>query len=233
MSDLTWDQVRTACNRAAMEQGEWAGAPIPIEGLRLIVEPRYPFRGLNGMHFGEAQYPKAGDDSARAINSWYSRHHGATVVVWHDGDGRSKVSLIPERENTRCELLLNTLVSSQAWDFMAKLKAWEKLSELIPEHMHRCYLLTGMFIETSQRSRVTYIFRRLRPTLALRPNAHDKLRVIAALCLHPIGHYELSFAGAMVPTDDVIAHLLLMRGDERRFWAKANHHPLYLPSSGL
>lgn len=37
----------------------------------------------------------------------------------------------------------------------------------------------------------------------------------------------------MVPTDDVIAHLLLMRGDERLFWRRANqHHPLD-PESGL
>lgn len=34
----------------------------------------------------------------------------------------------------------------------------------------------------------------------------------------------------MVPTDDIIAHLIMMRGDERSYWSKANQHA---PEAGL
>lgn len=40
-------------------------------------------------------------------------------------------------------------------------------------------------------------------------------------------------AGAMCPTDDVIAHLSLMRGDEKMFWRRCNQHPAYRPEAGL
>jgi hypothetical protein len=89
------------------------------------------------------------------------------------------------------------------------------------------YLLIGMFLETSKRSGVTYLFRKLAPTVATKAGPDDEMRVLTTLCLHPIGHYENTPCGVMVPTDDVIAHLLLMRGDEAKFWAKANHHPAW------
>jgi hypothetical protein len=37
----------------------------------------------------------------------------------------------------------------------------------------------------------------------------------------------------MVPTDDVIAHLLFMRGDEAGYWGQANHHSASAPEAGL
>jgi hypothetical protein len=37
----------------------------------------------------------------------------------------------------------------------------------------------------------------------------------------------------MCPTDDVIAHLQLMRGDERMFWKRSNQHPSWRPEAGL
>jgi len=59
------------------------------------------------------------------------------------------------------------------------------------------------------------------------------VRILACLCAHPIGFYTGSWAGALVPTDDVMAHLLLVRGDEHEFWKQCNqHHPL-APESGL
>jgi hypothetical protein len=92
--------------------------------------------------------------------------------------------------------------------------------------------LAGAFLETSPRSKVIYLFRRCRPTIALVNARDEKIRILAVLCLHPIGYYANSFAGVMVPTDDVIAHLMLMRADERRFWSKANHHHLWEREAG-
>jgi hypothetical protein len=37
----------------------------------------------------------------------------------------------------------------------------------------------------------------------------------------------------MCPTDDVIAHLMLMRGDEAMFWRRCNQHAAHLPEAGL
>lgn len=45
--------------------------------------------------------------------------------------------------------------------------------------------------------------------------------------------YRNTMCGAMCPTDDVMAHLLLMRGDEHMFWRRANQHPPHSPNSGL
>lgn len=59
------------------------------------------------------------------------------------------------------------------------------------------------------------------------------MRILACLCLHPLGYYRGSWSGAMVPTDDVIAHLLMVRGDEHDFWRKANQHRPDAPEAGL
>ena len=130
-------------------------------------------------------------------------------------------------------MTVNTLGASRAWSVDAELTAMRLLRGLVTPAAYDYYLLTGSFLETSKRSRVTYLFRRLRPTLALREQHDGSSAPIAALCMHPIGYYKDSFAGCMVPTDDVVAHLLMMRGDERKFWAKANHHDLNSPESGL
>jgi hypothetical protein len=41
------------------------------------------------------------------------------------------------------------------------------------------------------------------------------------------------WAGVLCPTDEAIAHLLMMRGSEEKFSANANQHPLDRPASGL
>jgi hypothetical protein len=58
-------------------------------------------------------------------------------------------------------------------------------------------------------------------------------RILAVLCMHPIGHFQETFSGAMCPTDDVIAHLMLMRADEHHFWKKSNIHPSWSTNAGL
>jgi hypothetical protein len=46
-------------------------------------------------------------------------------------------------------------------------------------------------------------------------------------------YYAGSWGGAMCPTDDVIAHLTLMRGDEPMFWRRSNQHHPKRHESGL
>ena len=74
--------------------------------------------------------------------------------------------------------------------------------------------------------------RRLKPTVAIRSEG-ERLRILCCMCMHPIAYYEDSWAGAMCPTDDVLAHLMLMRGDEKMFWRQSNQHPPSRPAAGL
>lgn len=127
---------------------------------------------------------------------------------------------------------LNTMGCASAWQLKCELRAQEKLKTLLKPHLFDMYLLTGAFLETSKRSKVTYMFRRLRPTLAM-SGATGDMRILCGLCLHPIGFYSGTWAGCMVPTDEVIAHLLLMRGDEPDFWRQANQHPAWRSEAGL
>ena len=98
--------------------------------------------------------------------------------------------------------------------------------------MFESYCLTGHFAEVSKRSQVTYLFRKGRPTIAIRQDEEGGYP-LCALCLHPIGYYGDTWAGVMCPTDEVIAHLLMMRGSEAKYWANANQHPVDHPAAGV
>ena len=136
----------------------------------------------------------------------------------------------------RLNLWLSTIGASDGWDWAAERKAKAKLKSMVTPRAYRHYDLTGSFMETSKRSGLTYVFRRLRPTMVLSPRSRrgmDSMRCIAVLCMHPIGYYEQSWGGCMVPTDDVIAHLSFMRGDEARYWGVANQHKASAPEAGI
>lgn len=222
---------------------------MPLDNLKLTVEPRYPFPNLQDMSFGSgnagwsrSHYESIGDAfdfsnrTIHPINSWYSKSRRAVVIVYHTGDGRSKVGIVPGRDDSsRLQIALNTLMPiPTAWSLEAESTAMLKLKEHVTAHAFRCYAITGSFLESSPRSNVCYMFRRCRPTIAFRQDERTgEFRILTTLCLHPIGYYQNSFAGVMVPTDDVLAHLLMMRGDEAKFWSKANHHPTHLAEAGL
>ena len=58
-------------------------------------------------------------------------------------------------------------------------------------------------------------------------------RFLAALCLHSHSYYADSFVGSLPPSDDVIAHLLLIRSDEHELWKRSNQKQLDDPTSGI
>lgn len=243
----TFAEVSRKINQIVTERdGEWCGMPMPLPGLGLVLEDRHPGREK----LDELQAIVDGDQSKedavesvdpdllgwREINRWRGRTlHGATgwIVVLRHIDGRTTWGLdadLPKRN----KMLFGPLETFTAWHLDTELTAIDKLATLLTEHMFRCYVLTGSFLETSKRSGLTYFFRRCRPTVVLSPHRADhSMRVLACLCLHPIGYYRNTFGGAMVPTDDIIAHLLLLRGDEHMLWKRANQHPPLAPESGL
>lgn len=231
----TWDQVRDMIGKIAVDRGEWGGLPIPVDHIKLVMEPRFPWPALNGMKVNDTKPAPASDPDVdfKIVNDWFCWQRHAKVYLVETG-GKRVVMLDAEAQGRRFLFWMNTVgVACTAWTVAAETRAMEKLKDLVTPHAFKCYALTGSFLETSPRSKVTYLFRKLRPTIALRPDRDQDMQILAVLCLHPLGYYEQSWAGVMTPTDDVISHLVLMRGDEPRFWRKANHHPTWAASAGL
>jgi hypothetical protein len=238
---LTYAHLSQRVNQLTLERdGEWCGIPMPMPGSPIVIEPRNPWRerieGLSRDFNPEPEVEPTPDGTF--INEWYSARLGCHVAVVRY-EGRCRVVRYDYRSKRRVDRALSTLIASQAWNLEVELTALDTLATLIKPHMADTYILTGMFLETSRRSGLTYIFRRLAPTLVMSPRHRwedgreqpNAMRLLCALCLHPIGYYTNSHAGAMVPTDDVIAHLLMMRGDEPLFWRRANQHSPHSPEA--
>jgi hypothetical protein len=236
----TWEGIARALNVHGFATGEYAGVPMPLPGLRLRLAEKHPMKAAL-----EAFYLERGDErefvcttsdaneTVHRRNRWFSERLQRWIELY-DVDGKVVMFGEPHEWARKLTMDIETLGATIAWDVAAEFRAMVKLEQLVGAHKARLYAFTGGFIETSSRSGVTYYFRRLRPTLALRPGANGEgMRVLAALCLHPIGYYDTTRAGVMVPTDDVLAHLLLMRGDEHRFWRQANHHAPWEAEAGL
>lgn len=237
---LTLDQACRVLADSAVSRNDWSGLPVPVPGLSLVLEPRYKYKCLEEFRWSECydqdgtrhempEEPQAEPSEFRRVNFWWNAKYQATILVYHDKRGRARLGIQPE---SRLSFTLATLEAAAAWPFDAEAKAQKKLASLISKDLFELYQLTGHFPETSKRSQVTYLFRRGRPTIAMREGETASF-CLCALCLHPIGYYGQTWAGVMCPTDEVIAHLLMMRGSEEKFWANANQHPVDHPAAGV
>lgn len=228
--------------------GEWQGVPVPVPELRMQLCEGHPLAGKIAEAERIIYPPEPGsrachDDEGREVlvNKWFSYSRHTWVYLLRDlATGRTKAltePVSPDSSMTRLTYALSTLAASGAWALDAEANALAKLAGLLSGQQIRTYFLTGSFLETSRRSRVTYLFRKLRPTVAMtsrnRDQKNDHMRCLAVLCLHPVGFYRETWAGCMTPTDDVIAHLMLMRGDEPGFWRQASQHDAWSPQAGL
>jgi len=221
--------TRNMLRRMAAAVGEWAGIPIGLDGEELIIEPSYPFAKILG--------PKIGPEDELAVagvklrNTFWSSRRRCRIIVY-EKDGKIDWILTPGVHHFDYDL--HTLGCSFAWGIEQEYHALQLLGTLVKHNAFKQYLLTGTFLETSPRSGITYMFRKLRPTVAIKKDlTRDKLCILCTLCMHPIAFYAGSWAGAMTPTDDVIAHLMLMRGDEAMFWRRSNQHAPHTPEAGL
>lgn len=216
---MTWEESQQFLMRLADFADEFAGIPMPLAGTVCRVHPSYKFAPV-------FERPTEPPDDRDYINSWYSYRLRCTLVIWRDKESKLHHGLIPEAN--QAALLLSTFEAWKAWSVQSEINACRTLASLVKPHTYEQYLLLGMFLETSKRSGLTYLFRKLRPTLVLTPHKANEIKILCALCLHPIAYYDGSWAGAMCPTDDVIAHLMMMRGDEAMYWRRANqHHPIH------
>lgn len=183
---------------------------------------------------GIAVGPQDVDNGWSLVNQWYSAHWRCDIVVMRKPNGRVTYGKVAAFHHVAYDM--RTLGCSDAWGLEQEQRALQLLGGMIRHRQMKQYILTGMFLETSRRSGVTYMFRRLKPTVAIAPSRGDEnasMRILACLCQHPIAFYAGSWAGGMCPTDDVVAHLSLMRADEHLYWRRSNQHPPYRPEAGL
>lgn len=216
----------------AAERGEWAGIPMPLDGEHLVIEPSFPNAEALMSTYDKPDRPTE-DEGWKVRNRWYSHQHRCDIVLF-EKDGKIEWGKLPAFHHISHTLA--TLGCADAWGIEQEGKAVDLLGKLVSHRKFKQYLLTGMFLERSKRSGVTYLFRRLKPTVAIaahRTAPGGSMCILASLCMHPIAYYAGSWAGAMCPTDDVIAHLMLMRADEHMFWKRCNQHPAYRPEAGL
>lgn len=235
MAEITIEGAQRFLNHVSEEKGFYAGIPMPLEDMPLVVHKGHPLRAVFQPTDGA---PLIGteiviDNQPHTVHAaWDCRVKNCTAIVLRGPGPVWKHWLLTVPAAKPYDLLVNTLSASAPWTLAAETKALSKLMSLITAHQMEMYVLTGCFVERSKKSGVTYMFRRLRPTIAVR-EIGGVSRTLCGLCLHPIGYYQGSFGGVMVPTDDVIAHLLLMRGCEHRYWREANQHPETSVLSGI
>jgi hypothetical protein len=219
---------------------DWSGLPVPIPDLNMVLEPRYKHPGISEFRWKECydehgvrqpieEEPPGKPSEYRRVNCWWNARYQTTIVVAKDKQGRAR--FYPEFPS-RLAFAIRTMDAAVAWPIEAEQKALKKLTTLVASDVFELYQLTGHFAEVSKRSGVLYIFRKGRPTIAMRQTEEDS-NVLCALCLHPIGYYAETWAGVMCPTDEVIAHLLMMRGSEEKYWANANQHSVDHPAAGV
>jgi hypothetical protein len=221
---------RNGIRAVAEMKEEWAGIPMPLDGLPLVIEPRYPNADkLSKIGRIKEDDEENHDQDITIVNRFWSTKKGRDVVIY-ERDGRRDWATAGGVHSLN--YVMHTLGASDAWGIEQEGNAILTLGKMVRHRQFKQYMLTGSFLERSRRSGLIYLFRRLRPTVAIR-DRDEGSRILAALCMHPIGYYEGSWAGAMCPTDDVIAHLSLMRGDEAMFWRRCNQHPPYRPEAGL
>jgi hypothetical protein len=226
-------RLRNTLRDLAAQRDEYAGIPMPLEGERLVIEPSYTYAAGLSQRFGKPdhhRHSEDGDDGWKERNSfWSGRKRGDVIIM--EKDGKYDWGIVPGVHHFKFDL--TTLGCSEAWGIEQEHIALQLLAQHVKHRAFKQYLLTGMFLETSKRSGVTYCFRKLRPTVAIKAQPDGEMKILAALCMHPIAHYSSSWAGAMCPTDDVIAHLMLMRADEHMYWRRSNQHPAFRPEAGL
>lgn len=208
-----FSEMRAMLSAIGQKTGEWAGVPMPLEDQTLVIEPTYPHAAA--LKRFEKQYNDTPlPDNIKIRGGFWSTRHRMNLIIYEE-NGIAKHQFLP-----------------------GMMRATMELGTLVRHHTFKHYLLTGMFLETSKRSGLTYLFRKLRPTLVLdiRERPGDRPsggRVLCALCMHGIGYYAGTWAGALCPTDDVIASLMLMRGDEPMLWRRSNQHSPLRPEAGL
>lgn len=235
-NDLTYEDTFAAISDIAERHGFLSGVPVPLPGEEqpdLIVAEGVPLAEIFRMNQEKRQLQRAararteaaGELSLRNIpvrNSWHVLGDQTICVVETEG---GPMALPRYDAGMRLRKFVRGIeVRHHAHQTAeAEFKAMDSLKKRISKQQFDTYVLSGAFPEFSKRSGLLYYFRKGLPTLAVSFHGKDNEigKVLAALCLHPMGYYAGTHVGLMTPTDEVIAHLLMMRADEHAFWKKS------------
>ncbi len=234
----------------AIEREHYFGYPLPCDTAKLMLSDRFPYPDLATMGgdgdvgqgdiyrhsklMEQAFEQVARDGDCEVVNLWVDSRGREVYLYRSPGSDKTKHVVVPNVfALRRASMSIKTFCCQTQISAEAELKAMQKLSELIPKHLFDLYVVNGSFIETSARSGILYNFRKNKPTVAYISRGSEPVRPLVCLCWHGIGYYARTWAGAMAPTDDVISHLLMMRGDERRYWGTCNQHPIDSLEGGL
>jgi hypothetical protein len=171
---------------------------------------------------------------------WYSSCIGGyAYIVQHPKTGKCKLTTncLYNETSLKIQLYINTYAASRTYKVDAEKKAMQCLRAKVDKDQFERYIFTGTIFERSKRTGLVYIFRRARPTIVFREfideQGRNNQRFVAALCGHSQGYYSTTWAGTMVPTDDVVAHILMMRSDEYKFWKVCTQHGEFSPQAAV
>jgi hypothetical protein len=165
------------------------------------------------------------------------------------------VPKITERASREVEIFLNTVKQTEEYDIEAEKRALSLLKRLIEtskdvdDQEWNRYQIAGFIKYKSPRSGLTYYIRKMKPTLVFRERKvidlgelgiiwrsgmkPESRGFLASICLHPAAYRTSSFAGLLVPTDDVVTHLTKILADEAGFWSEGEHHDVHDVEAGV
>ncbi|QQS22600.1 hypothetical protein IPM19_03135 [bacterium] len=164
------------------------------------------------------------------LNNWTTCKAGSKkryeVIIYEHAltkERRHEIEELLSSDNERMMLTCRSLKKAFIWQNAdAEKIAREKLLSLLRPAQVRALELTDAFCEPKTRSGLHYIIRRNRPTLAFRAQEDGSFHFVSGLCSHPTGYYANTYTGFLCPSDEMIAHLLMIRYDEIGFWKTAN-----------
>lgn len=233
-TSISQEEMHAKLNEVALDVGGLEyGVPLPpihdMQRQMVMASdvPLHDFRVVARTEFEEELAKKL-----KIRNSWSSLGDQEVCVI----DTEEGPMVLPRpHAGLRLRKILDSCILRSGMSIRAEteLRAMDSLRKRINDRQWDCYVLSGVFAEKSVRSDIHYFFRKGLPTLACSYHGEPNGRVLAALCLHPIGYYQGSHVGLMCPTDEVIAHLLMMRGDERRYWASCGQWSASDTRSGI
>lgn len=238
-SQMTWEDLQNAVNKLVEERrGTPYGMPLP--SMYHMDRPMVIARGVPLHHLpppARTELEESISKKFQVRNSW-SKLGDMDICVIDTEEG--PFALPRWHAGWRLQKLLDTAIlragTSQTAE--SEMRALDLLKSKVNQRQWESYVLGGIFPELSKRSDIHYFFRKGLPTLAV--SYHEGIkpgfaqgRVLACLCLHPMGYYQGSYCGMMCPTDEVICHLMMMRGDEHKYWAQCGQWPASDPRSGI
>ncbi len=171
----------------------------------------------------------------RYVNTWHPKK-GVKITVYQTSEGEYFHIPLRTYDDPYSLLIRTNKVLVRTGNVTAEKKARKNLLSHLNRRQRKELILTGCFVEVGK-NRTNYRIRFNRPTIAFRETkGKEGLRYeefVGSYCLHSLGYYYGTFAGVMAPSDEMLAHLLMIRADEIDFLKEANKHGLEDPLGGV